>query len=230
MSLPPAADTYLPPPPPAGAFDDWQIDPGRIVLLIQDMQYHLLRSFPSAAAPVTDLLANVAALRETFHEAAIPVLYTVEPGGQDPDERGLLTDRWGPGPRTDPADIDLPPVLVPGPYDRVIVKRRYSAFFETALEEVLDELGRDQLLICGLHAHIGVLATALDAYMRDIRPFVVSDGVAGFCRDRHAAALHLVAHGWGRVLSTEQVRAGLRARKLTASPVLRCPVLTPSIS
>ncbi|MDP4511833.1 isochorismatase family protein [Nonomuraea turcica] len=205
----PTADMYLPPPPPASAFD-WQVAPGRIALLIQDMQYHVLRPYTPTAPPATDLLANAAALRETCHEAGIPVLYSVEPGGQHPDERGLLTDRWGPGPSTDHADIDLPPVLVPGLSDRVIVKRRYSAFVGTLLDEVLDELGRDQLLICGLHAHIGVLATALDAFMRDIQPFVVSDAVAAFTPEQHVMALRHVADCCGRALSTEQARTELR--------------------
>lgn len=216
MSSLPAVPVYPMPQPPANDFLDWPLDKRRVALLIHDMQGYFLRPFPFTAPPFSDLLAHVLILRETCDQAGIPVLYTVQPGGQDPDERGLLTDRWGPGPSADPSDTELPAVLAPRASDRVIVKRRYSAFQETALDESLAEMGRDQLLICGVYAHIGVLATALGAFMRDIQPIVASDAVADFTHDQHAMALRYIAQCCGLVLATEQIKDSLS----TGRPVL----------
>ena len=40
---------------------------------------------------------------------------------------------------------------------------RYSAFVDSELSGQLQRLGRDQLWICGVYAHIGCMVTAYDA-------------------------------------------------------------------
>ncbi|SPL88377.1 Isochorismatase of siderophore biosynthesis [[Actinomadura] parvosata subsp. kistnae] len=104
----------------------------------------------------------------------------------------------------------------PGPSDRVIIKSRYSAFYDTSLDEALTELDRDQLLICGVYAHIGVLATALDAFSRDIQPFVIGDAVADLSSHHHAMALNYLASCCSRILPTAQVTTALRPRPILA--------------
>lgn len=68
--------------------------------------------------------------------------------------------------------------LKPEPGDRVINKWRPSAFFRTDLEVFLGVGGIDTLLICGTSMSGCVRATATDAFMRDIRPMIVREGVA----------------------------------------------------
>ncbi|MDG4800020.1 isochorismatase family protein [Micromonospora sp. WMMD980] len=89
----------------------------------------------------------------------------------------------------------------------VVEKRRYSAFVDSTFGDLLGD--RDQLLITGIYAHIGVAATACDAFMRGIQAFVVGDAVADFTRADHLAALRYVARRCGMVLSLEQARASL---------------------
>lgn len=75
--------------------------------------------------------------------------------------------------------------LAPEEGDRVIRKWRPSAFFRTDFEVFLS-IGRiDTLLICGTSMSGCVRATATDAFMRDIRPMIVREGVA----DRSEAIL-----------------------------------------
>jgi maleamate amidohydrolase len=68
--------------------------------------------------------------------------------------------------------------LAPQPSDRVIRKWRPSAFFRTDLEVFLGVRQIDTLLICGTSMSGCVRATATDAFMRDIRPMIVREGVA----------------------------------------------------
>jgi isochorismate hydrolase len=49
--------------------------------------------------------------------------------------------------------------------------------------------GRDQLLICGVYAYIGVLTTAIDSFTNDIQTFVAADAIADFSEREHHLAL-----------------------------------------
>ena len=53
------------------------------------------------------------------------------------------------------------------PWDPVIVKKRYSAFSKTDLEDVLQRLMPDELVLAGINTHACVRTTAIDAYQRD---------------------------------------------------------------
>src|SRR5678815_2234128 len=51
--------------------------------------------------------------------------------------------------------------------DLVMVKKRYSAFYGTNLDEVLKTLNPDSLIVAGINTHACVRMTAIDAYQRD---------------------------------------------------------------
>ena len=70
-----------------------------------------------------------------------------------------------------------------------IRKRRYSAFFETDLEERLAELNPEKVIVCGVCTDICVMHTAADARNRDYSVEVPTDCVASFDEDAHRYAL-----------------------------------------
>jgi nicotinamidase/pyrazinamidase len=74
--------------------------------------------------------------------------------------------------------------------DEVIPKRRYSAFFETNLEQRLEELAPDKIIVVGDCTNICVLYTVADARNRDYAVEVPADCVATFDPDAHKFALH----------------------------------------
>ncbi|MFF7991448.1 isochorismatase family protein [Kitasatospora xanthocidica] len=183
----------------------WTVDPARAVLLVHDLQNHFLGAFDTGAAPVPELLGNVAGLAKAAGAAGVPVVYSAQPGGQSPAERGLQQDFWGPGIPDDPRATAIADAVAPAPGDTVLTKWKYSAFVRTELARLLREQGRDQLVITGVYAHIGVQATACDAWMQDIQAFVVADAVADFGPAEHRAALDWVAGRCGLVTTTEAV-------------------------
>lgn len=182
---------------------EWEITSDRSLLLVHDMQDHFVKAFPSGASPREDLLTNIARLVRAAEGAGVPVVYTVQPGDQTPAARGLLWDFWGPGLRA--ADAGVVAELRPSRSATVLVKHRYSAFQRTTLADLLAERSRDQLVVCGIYAHIGVTATACEAFMRDVAPFVVGDAVADFSADRHRWALEHLAGQCAVVRPTEAV-------------------------
>jgi bifunctional isochorismate lyase/aryl carrier protein len=123
----------------------------------------------------------------------VPVFYSAQPAAQSPSERGLLSDMWGPGLTAHPERQAIVPELLPTDRDVVLTKVRYSAFHRTELSSILQAQGRDQLIICGVYAHIGCMLTACDAFMHDVQPFFVTDAVADFSPEYHKMAIDYVA-------------------------------------
>ncbi|MFF3330847.1 isochorismatase family protein [Streptomyces sp. NPDC002888] len=190
----------------------WRVDPDRAVLLVHDMQQYFVDFFPAGQAPMADVVRNIDALRRAAAEQGVPVAYTAQPGGMTPLERGLLRDFWGPGMDADPERRRIVAPLAPGPDDIVLTKWRYSAFARTELHEVMTARGRDQLVVCGIYAHIGCLMTACDAFTRDVQPFMVADAVADFSLEDHLMALDWAAGKCAVTLSTGAVVAALLGR------------------
>jgi bifunctional isochorismate lyase/aryl carrier protein len=192
----------------------WRFEPARAALLVHDMQAYFLEPFDPAHSPLRPLLQHVRALLGACAEAGVPVIHSAQPGEQSRDERGLLWDLWGPGIVESPAPSRLALTFPPRASELLLHKRRYSAFHGTELAELLAARGRDQLLICGVYAHIGCLATATDGFMRGVQPFVVSDATADFSAEDHAVALRQVARTCGVVLTTAEVLRPLALRQL----------------
>ncbi|MDP9796410.1 bifunctional isochorismate lyase/aryl carrier protein [Catenuloplanes nepalensis] len=187
--------------PPAGG-PSWRPDPRRAALLIHDMQRYFTRALPAGTSPTTALLTNIARVRDAAGAHGMPVLYSAQPGGATRTERGLLHDLWGPGLRAVPEDRDIEPSLAPRAGDTVIHKTRWSAFHRTGLAAALARAGRDQLIVCGVFAHLGCLFTAADAFTHDVEPFLLTDAVADFTPDEHRAALTFAARRFAVVLDT----------------------------
>lgn len=189
----------------------WPVDPRRAVLLLHDMQEFFLKPFPRGEAPGDALVSNAALLRERCVELGVPIAYTAQPGGMTPEQRGLLKDFWGPGMKPTPEHRKVVEPLEPGPGDWTFTKWRYSAFFKSDLLERMRFHRRDQLIVCGVYAHVGVLMTAVEAFTNDIKPFVVADAVADFSADYHRLALDYAAQRAARVVSAKTVLSELDA-------------------
>ncbi|MFC7303456.1 isochorismatase family protein [Streptomyces monticola] len=181
----------------------WVPDARRAVLLVHDMQRYFLAALPEPLR--SDLVHNAAQLRKRAAALGVPVAYTAQPGGMSEQQRGLLKDFWGPGMRTDPADREVVPELAPAHGDWEFGKLRYSAFFRSDLLERMRAAGRDQLVLCGVYAHIGVLATAVDAFTHDIQAFLAADALGDFSEADHRLALDYAARRCGVVLPAAEV-------------------------
>lgn len=181
----PMPDRSTFPPSPAS----WQPDPLRSILLIHDMQNFFLRGF-GGQPPVGDLVANIAALRSACVNAGVPIAYSCQPGSMSDEDRGLLNAFWGRGMTSDENDRGVTSALRPSADDWMVTKWRYSAFHRSDLLERIQAAGRDQLIVCGVYAHIGVLMTACEAFSWDLETFLVGDAVADFSPQHHQLALN----------------------------------------
>jgi maleamate amidohydrolase len=107
--------------------------------------------------------------------------------------------------------------LKPEPGDRVINKWRPSAFFRTDLEVFLGVSHIDTLLLCGTSMSGCVRATATDAFMRDIRPMIVREGVADRSEAIMEANLFDVDQKYGDVVTLDMCLTYLADLKSAAA-------------
>ncbi|SHO52299.1 isochorismatase family protein [Anaerocolumna xylanovorans] len=184
---------------------NWAIEPQNAILLIHDMQQYFIEPYGRESLVINTIIANIKKIKLWCKKCGIPVVYSAQPAGQTAEQRGLLLERWGMGIPANMGKENIVPELSPQKEDIVIQKRRYNAFEKTNLETLIRENEKNQLIICGVYGHIGCLATALCAYTKDIKPIVVSDGVADFSYEKHVAALQHIGDVCGLVVDTNRL-------------------------
>jgi isochorismate hydrolase len=217
MAIPQIAPYALPDEaalPPAKVA--WALEADRAVLLIHDMQRYFLAAYDSDASPIAELIPNIARLRARCTQLGIPVLYTAQPGGQRRDQRGLLQDFWGGGLAAGPEE-EIVDALAPGDGDVVVTKWRYSGLVRTDLLDRVEAMGRDQLIVTGIYAHIGCLMTAAHAFMEDVQPFLVADAVADFSPEDHRMALDYAARRCARPITVARALSELERTPVVAA-------------
>lgn len=184
---------------PTNQILNWNINKNSCALLVHDMQRYFVNSLPKDNA--ANLVNSTVKVLHWARKNNIPVIYSAQPGRMSLEQRGLLADLWGPGMRTCEEDRQVINELTPQSNDIILTKWRYSAFFNSELEEILSAHGCDTLLITGLYASIGIQATAIDAFTRDIRPIVVADATADFTKLSHQQALNYMSDTCAKVIS-----------------------------
>lgn len=169
--------------------------PERTALLVIDMQ----RYFKEVAEPILD---NVRALIDTCRSSGIACIYTRH-GHIDPAvDGGMLADWWGELIIRDSYEWLLLDDITPKENEIIIDKNRYSAFYETPLDEIFAENGVDEIIICGVLTNCCCETTARDAYVRDYRVFFVADATATINEDLHISSLKNLAYGFAHIVDT----------------------------
>jgi nicotinamidase-related amidase len=80
------------------------------------------------------------------------------------------------------------------PRDYEIVKKRYSAFFQTELDDLLKRLDVHGLILAGINSHACVRVAAVDGYQRDYEVFLVKECTASPDQEHHRVSLDYL-HG-----------------------------------
>jgi len=138
-------------------------------------------------------LARIAAAAAAFRAVGAPVVFTQEVHRAGGFDFGRELD-GAEGPHCLEGDPDTELALDPAPGDHLLVKRRYSCFYNTDLEILLRALGVGTLVLAGALTDVCVHYTAVDAHQRDFVVRVLTDCVAGSGPAAHEAALCAITY------------------------------------
>lgn len=120
---------------------------------------------------------NAARLASAARKAGVPVIFANDAHIPGLDRELAL---WGNHGIAGTPEAQTAPQLEQQEGDFLVEKRRYSAFFQTGLRLLLDELGVETLVCCGMDTNICVRHTAADAYYNNYNIIVAHDATASF--------------------------------------------------
>jgi len=132
-----------------------------------------------------DLISGVAERVEDFRKAGDPVIYICDRHMEDDHEFEMFPAHSLAG----SVGSEVVDALAPRPGERVIHKRRYSAFFGTDLDLTLREKEVTELELSGCVTNICILYTAADARNLNYQVTVYKKAVNGFDPQAHRFAL-----------------------------------------
>lgn len=181
----------------------WVLEPSRAALLVHDLLPYYVQVLGSTTR--RSVIEGCAVTVRWARLQGLPVLASGPRPADHRAQRGLGGRLWGLGPsRTEAAT----PCLANLVSDDVswVRKRSLSAFFATDLEVELRRRGRDQLVVVGVFASQGILATTFDALARDVETFAVCDAMADLNEGLHRVAAQQIARATGQVISLDDLR------------------------
>jgi nicotinamidase-related amidase len=106
---------------------------------------------------------------------------------------------------------EIVPELTVAPSEKVVVKKRYSAFYGTDVDNILAQLKPQRLVLAGINTHACIRMTAIDAYQRDLRVILAADCVDSYDREHHTVSLRYMSNAIAEVMTNDQIRRLLEA-------------------
>lgn len=136
---------------------------------------------------------------------------TTAPDGSP--SRFLVRDTW---------NTEIVDELAPGPDDAVVYKHRFSGFYGTDLDAILQRLGIQSLIFTGCTTSVCVESTLRDAMFRDYRCVLLEDCAAepigdGLARSNHEASVLVIETLFGWVARSKDLLNAINQQPLTAA-------------
>jgi nicotinamidase-related amidase len=190
----------------------------KCALLVIDMQDEFVKPHwsPYWVPEATRRVPQMKRLIEYCRSKNIPVIYTVY----------SKTHRYLDRPKTLPLmpsrfpdlSIDQSSFFVTGTvwhelaptHDEIVIhKPSYGAFFETPLESILKNLGKDTVIISGTLTNYCCSTTARQAYERGLKVVFGSDVTAAHFPTLHEMELQVLRRGFAKVMSLQDLLTAL---------------------
>lgn len=185
---------------------EMQLNQEKSALLVIDMQnFFLDPNSPTFTCGGLAILPNLVKTIAAFREAGRPVIYTKHVHHADGLDAGIMGWWWEGMCIEGSPESEVHKDIAPRPNEKVILKHRYSAFYNTDLETILRVQKIEDLVISGIMTNMCCESTARDAYYRDYRLFFLADGTGSINEEMHLASLLNLAFGFAWVTTVDTI-------------------------
>ncbi len=185
---------------------DMELTKERAALLVIDMQkFFLDPESPTFTCGGRAILPNVKRLIAAFRQANRPIIHTRHVHHPEGIDAGIMGWWWQGMCLEGTPESEIHDDIAPLAHEKVVLKHRYSSFYNTDLETVLRCLNVEDLVISGIMTNMCCESTARDAYYRDYRVFFLADGTGSINEEMHLATLLNLAFGFAFVTTTDQI-------------------------
>jgi nicotinamidase-related amidase len=97
-----------------------------------------------------------------------------------------------------------------GPSDSTLIKKRYSAFYGTNLDSILEGLACKRIVVAGVNTHACVRATVIDAYQRDFDVLLAKDCIDSHDEQHHSISMRYMDGKLGVAMTNHQIDTEFR--------------------
>jgi nicotinamidase-related amidase len=112
------------------------------------------------------------------------------------------------------------------PDDLIVVKKPYSAFFGTGLDDILERRGVDEIVLCGINTHACIRTTAIDAYQRDLRVTLLLDCIDTYDEPHAKISLDYMDGKIARLTKSSEIIRDMSLESRLPSQSGRAPFLS----
>lgn len=183
-----------------------ELNKEKSALLVIDMQkFFLVPGSPTFTCGGLAILPKLKKLISAFRNAKRPVIYTRHVHHPERLDAGIMEWWWEGMCLEGTAESEVHDDIAPLPNEKVVLKHRYSAFYNTDLETILRCLKVEDLVISGIMTNMCCESTARDAYYRDHRVFFLADATGTINEEMHLASLLNLAFGFAYVTSADSI-------------------------
>ncbi|MFZ2555528.1 MAG: cysteine hydrolase [Minisyncoccia bacterium] len=178
----------------------------KAVLLIIDMQKDFFRS-ERLQSLQSMLIVNINAVIDMARIKNIPIIWIRQEMNADMSNAPLGDRKEGVSfVVTGTEGAQLLDGLPRRENDYEAIKTRYSPFFKTELDDLLQKLGVDTLILCGINTHACVRMAAIDAYERDYEIILATDCTNSWDEEHHQVSLKYLSGKIARLMTNEEIQ------------------------
>lgn len=177
-----------------------------VALLVIDMLNDFFRQHAALAACRNELVKSTNQLISAFRAHAQPVFWVRQEFAPDLSDAFIVMRQRGIRITIAGTDgCEILPELDRLPSDTIIVKKRYSAFFGTNLDQLLTVHQPLTLVVAGINTHACIRATAIDAYQRDLAVLIAGDCVYSYDPEHHEITRRYLDNHIAPFLANQQI-------------------------